>query len=221
MQTAICRRRPGPLTACLHWPADAVRGQPQPRRITDGPPELPVNEAQPSPDDTSTPVRRGRRKKATTAAEPALADGNAETAAQAPPMTGIPARGRKSPGRRKATPPSLLDQALEQQPEPDVAPSNPAPEPASAGDDAMIAEMAYPVSADDASAAPASDATPQPPSRDAPSARSAAYWDRATDTVQFDWAEIGRTASQDGPNQVMAKLLVAARAEGANSRWPL
>lgn len=49
---------------------------------------------------------------------------------------------------------------------------------------------------------------------------SAARWDRATDAVRFDWPEIERTASQDGPNQVMAKLLVAARAEGAHSRWP-
>ena len=49
----------------------------------------------------------------------------------------------------------------------------------------------------------------------------AAHWDRATDTVRFDWAAIEQTASQEGPNQAMAKLLVAARAEGANSRWPL
>ncbi len=55
----------------------------------------------------------------------------------------------------------------------------------------------------------------------ATSAQPAARWDRETDTVQFDWAEIERTASQDGANQAMAKLLVAARAEGANSRWPL
>ena len=52
-------------------------------------------------------------------------------------------------------------------------------------------------------------------------AQPAAQWDRATDTVRFDWAVIERTAAQGGPNQVMAKLLVAARAEGANSRWPL
>ena len=54
----------------------------------------------------------------------------------------------------------------------------------------------------------------------AASPKPAAHWDRATDTVQFDWPEIEQTASQDGPNQVMAKLLVAARAEGAQSRWP-
>ncbi len=53
------------------------------------------------------------------------------------------------------------------------------------------------------------------------STKPAAHWDRATDTVQFDWPAIERTAAEDGPNQGMAKLLVAARAEGANSRWPL
>ncbi len=51
--------------------------------------------------------------------------------------------------------------------------------------------------------------------------KPAAKWDRATNTVRFDWPEIERTASQDGPNQGLAKLLIAARAEGANSRWPL
>jgi len=51
--------------------------------------------------------------------------------------------------------------------------------------------------------------------------KPAARWDRATDTVQFDGPEIERAASRDGPNQAMAKLLVAARAEGADARWPL
>lgn len=50
--------------------------------------------------------------------------------------------------------------------------------------------------------------------------KSAVKWDQKTDTAHFDWSEIERTASQQGPNQVMAKLLIAARAEGANSRWP-
>jgi len=68
-----------------------------------------------------------------------------------------------------------------------------------------------------------SDDLQQPlPGRDVPSStKPAAHWDRATDTVQFNWPEIERTAAEDGPNQGMAKLLVAARAEGANSRWPL
>ena len=72
------------------------------------------------------------------------------------------------------------------------------------------------------SASAASNAAPSGSSQNAAtSAQPAAQWDRATDTVRFDWAEIEHTASQDGPNQVMAKLLVAARAEGASSRWPL
>ena len=55
---------------------------------------------------------------------------------------------------------------------------------------------------------------------DATASKPAAQWDHAKDTAHFDWSEIERTASQQGPNQVMAKLLIAARAEGANSRWP-
>ena len=60
------------------------------------------------------------------------------------------------------------------------------------------------------------------PSLDAlPLAQPAARWDRATDALRFDWPAIERIAAASGPNQGMAKLLVAARAEGANSRWPL
>ena len=180
-------------------------------------PELSVNEPQPSPDETPVPARRGRKKALAAISDPAPA-----AAAPALPMTDSPpAQRRKSPGRRKAAPQSLIDQALEQQPKPDMASSGPAAEPASSGDDTMIAEMAYPVSTGDASAAPATKAKPRSLSHDAQPAKPAAQWDRATDTVQFDWPEIERTASQDGPNQVIAKLLIAARAEGANSRWPL
>jgi hypothetical protein len=79
-----------------------------------------------------------------------------------------------------------------------------------------------PATPEPTSASAASNAAPSGSSQNAAtSAQPAAQWDRATDTVRFDWAEIERTASQDGPNQVMAKLLVAARAEGATSRWPL
>lgn len=66
------------------------------------------------------------------------------------------------------------------------------------------AEPAAPLPAEDA-------ATPSKP---------AAHWDAAAGTARFDWPEIERTASRPGPNQVMAKLLIAACAEGANSRWP-
>ena len=68
---------------------------------------------------------------------------------------------------------------------------------------------------------PVSDAARSVPEAEASvPAAPAAHWDRATDRVQFDWPTIGRVAAQDGPNQAMAKLLVAARAEGAQSRWP-
>ncbi len=117
--------------------------------------------------------------------------------------------------------PSLTEGAARQQPDAgrkaDANPPGAATESAAAEDDVMIAEMAYPVSA-----GAGSDAVPPSSSPDAATpAKPAAQWDRATDTVRFDWAEIERTASQEGANQVMAKLLVAARAEGANSRWPL
>jgi len=66
----------------------------------------------------------------------------------------------------------------------------------------------------------------QPPARTAdtslPSAphSPAAGWDAETGTATFEWSIIEQVAATGGPNQVMAKLLLAARAEGANSRWP-
>lgn len=181
------------------------------------------------------PTPRGRKPKevaapapvpaATTASEATKAEDATPGAASfpAPAPDSAPARGRpgrKPKARDAAAAPSLLEQALEQQPGADRE------QPVPPGDDALIAEMAYPVSAGEGSGASAGDAA-TPPTRNAPAgdaptpARAAARWDRATDTVEFDWPEIERTASQHGPNQAMAKLLVAARAEGANSRWPL
>ncbi|MGI4810455.1 MAG: hypothetical protein ACRYF2_20390 [Janthinobacterium lividum] len=49
---------------------------------------------------------------------------------------------------------------------------------------------------------------------------SAAKWNAATGTISFDWPAIEQTAGTEGPNRAMAKLLLAARDEGANSRWP-
>lgn len=69
-------------------------------------------------------------------------------------------------------------------------------------------------------AAEAEPAAPSPAEDAAAPSKPAAQWDAAADTVQFDWPEIEQTALRPGPNQVMAKLLIAARAEGANSRWP-
>ncbi len=121
---------------------------------------------------------------------------------------------------------SVFQSDAGQQPVAEVDPLEAAAGPAPAADDAVLADMADPVSVSEASDAPSSAAGPDsktagPLGRSAAApAQPAAQWDRATDTVRFNWAEIERTASQDGPNQAMAKLLVAARAEGANSRWP-
>ena len=53
-----------------------------------------------------------------------------------------------------------------------------------------------------------------------PMQQAAARWDADTGTASFDWPSIEQVAAADGPNRAMAKLLLAARAEGANSRWP-
>ena len=55
-----------------------------------------------------------------------------------------------------------------------------------------------------------------------PTLPSVLRWDRdrTTDRVRFNRPAIERVAAEGGPNQAMAKLLVAARAEGASSRWP-
>lgn len=53
-----------------------------------------------------------------------------------------------------------------------------------------------------------------------PMQQAAARWDAGTGTATFDWPRIEQVAATDGPNQAMAKLLLSARAEGANSRWP-
>jgi len=49
---------------------------------------------------------------------------------------------------------------------------------------------------------------------------SAVRWDGETGTATFDWPAIAQVAGTPGPNQAMAKLLLAALAEGTNSRWP-
>ena len=178
------------------------------------------------------PTPRGRKPKDTAAPAPVTATASEAVRAEdatpgaahgpAPVPDSAPARsrtGRKLKARDAATAPSLLERALEQQPEADRE------QPAAPGDDALIAEMAYLVSAGEGSGASTGD-TATPPAQNAPAgnastpAKAATRWDRDADTVTFDWPTIERTASRNGPNQAMARLLVAARAEGANSRWP-
>ena len=184
------------------------------------------------------PARRGRKPKASaTALESAGASGGQALdveAAEAGAVTDAVIK-QPSEGRRGRTPKQRTTAAISSvfesdagpQPAANMDPLEAAVGPAPDENDALIAEMAYPVSAGEGSGAPSSDtgrdsdAAPSPGLDPVVPQKPAAQWDRATDTVRFDWPEIESTASHAGPNQAMAKLLVAARAEGANSRWPL
>ncbi len=188
-------------------------------------------------DVTPASVGKGRKPK-TTSRMPELATAvesghaAAEGVEAAVHAADTPARGRQGrlpkPAASTPTAPLLQENAKgrrgrkSSQPEAELQPI---------GDDAPNAEVISPIeiAADSDAARPETDSgTPTieaAPSRSSADtsvpSKPAAHWDRATDTVRFDWPEIERTASQEGPNQGMAKLLVAACAEGANSRWPL
>ncbi len=137
---------------------------------------------------------------ATTVAEPELP---ALETAPAPARRGRP---RKVPQAASPTPPEDSNDAAMEAAHADMANA----------DMANGSEMhASDRDQNAAAAESATEATPMPAA-----SKPAAQWDRTTDTAHFDWSEIERTASQQGPNQVMAKLLLAARDEGANSRWP-
>jgi hypothetical protein len=194
--------------------------------------------------DTPAPVRRGRKPKAAASAEPlATMDsddavgGSADADASIADPVAAPVRKRPGPkpkqraGGDAAAP---LRKSAGAKPGRKARASDATPEPMSAADsrpdvgtDGQQDQQEQrrgpePATPEPASVSATSNAAPSGSSQNAvTSAQPAAQWDRATDTVRFDWVEIERTASQDGPNQVMAKLLVAARAEGANSRWPL
>lgn len=112
-----------------------------------------------------------------------------------------------------------------------VEPESPAPEPMAP----EPAEPELPVRQAKASKPPSSPRTTRrnrepeasaPPPLDIPDEApaeahaSAAQWHPETGTVTFDWPAIEQAAAAEGPNQPMAKLLLAARTEGATSRWP-
>ena len=180
---------------------------------------------------TPVPAQRGRKPKTAEPIELAAATNGAaeETGAvEVEAATVKPARGKPGPKpkQRPETAVPILPKEDEQQPAMNLGQFGATMEQAAAQDDAMIAEIAYSVGADDGGADASSDAgvdnaPPASSQNGSEQPKPAARWDRAADAVQFDWPEIEQTAAQDGPNQVMAKLLVAARAEGANSRWPL
>jgi len=189
-------------------------------------------------------IRRGRKPKAAiTMPEPFSALVNNDAAADSVPTdadtagadpTGasdVPRRGR---GGRKpkqaaatATSPMRQEHATARRGRP---PRQLKAEPEPTGDDTPTPEAASAMMAAAGSDVAQPDADPGTLAHDAASSsistdvsvpsRAAAQWDRATDTVRFDWPEIERTAAQVGPNQAMAKLLLAARAEGEHSRWP-
>ena len=194
-----------------------------------------IEEDLPTLGNATPPARRGRKPKTAEPIEFAASTiGDTEDAetveAEAATIAPIqkPARGKPGPKpkRRPEAAAPVSPDADEQRPAMDLDQPDAALEQTLGQDDAMIAEMADLVSTDD-NGAPAfsdagvDDAMPAASQDGAGSAKPAAQWDRTADTVQFDWPEIERTAAQDGPNQVIAKLLVAARAQGANSRWPL
>lgn len=194
-----------------------------------------------APEEAAAPTRRGRKARA--AALPFASPPVADVASPAPDDAGAgaPEAGpAKAPGRKGQSRkpkqaaggqvvPSTQDSAAEPQ---DQAPGQPEVGAHSdlAGDDAPAAATAPQartgadsdsVQPDRDPASPASGAAQSAPEAEASvSARPAARWDRTTDRVQFDWPAIERVAAEGGPNQAMAKLLVAAWAEGARSRWP-
>ena len=158
-------------------------------------------------------ARRGRKPKEAEPAGSAAGTndgaGEAEAEAAATPVA-KPARGKPGPKPKARPEPAMpaLPGADEPQPALDLG---------AAMADPASAEGGTPASGD----AAVGDAMPAASAGGSEPARPAARWDRAGGTVQFDWPAIERTAAHDGPNQAMAKLLVAARAEGAHSRWPL
>ena len=185
------------------------------------------------PSHEPVPARRGRKPKA---AAPSLElplaaslSGPATDGAgsDGPKVGPTKAPGRRGPGRKPKqaagaeTAPAVLNDAA--QPEAGAIPNL-------IGDDAPTA-AAVPQTEAAADSGPAQPGVDPGNSADEAaqsfseadafvSAKPAAQWDRTTDRVQFDWPVIERAAAQDGPNKGMAKLLVAARAEGARSRWP-
>ncbi len=194
--------------------------------------------------DAPAPVRRGRKPKAAASPEPlATMDSDVELGGSADADGSIAdpvaALVRKRPGpkpkqRAGAAEAVPLRKGARAKPKRKARASEATPEPMSAADSRPDAGTDGQQDQQEQRRGP-EPATPEPTptlatsnaassgssQNAATSAQPAAQWDRATDTVRFDWTEIEHTASQDGPNQVMAKLLVAARAEGANSRWPL
>ncbi len=189
----------------------------------------------PKTDTPPAPARRGRKPKAA-AASPAVAPAvEDDDTALAPAESSTPPRdwrGRTPGPQVDAMAPALPLAAGLEPAAAEASPPADGPKPAENDGDAMIAERAVPVTGkagdgtgpkEHGQAAPQGGdvVSPSLPSNSSAPATPAARWDRASDRVSFDWPATERTAAQHGPNQAIAKLLLAARAEGAQSRWPL
>jgi len=213
----------------------------KPKTASSNEPAASIDAAQPALSDAAAPVRRGRKPKTVGLPEPlAMMDSDDAVGgtvdADGSIADPIAAHVRKRPGpkpkqRAGAAEAAPLQSGAEAKPGRKARAPAVTPEPMPAMDDMPHAKLAgrqeqahdrEPATLETTPAPATSDAAPTGSDQNmAISAKPAAHWDRATDTVRFEWAEIERMAAQHGPNQAMAKLLVAARAEGANSRWPL
>jgi len=220
--------------------------EPQGSHMARKPKAAPNNEFAVSPEpvpavlgDAPAPTRRGRKPKAAALPEPSATMDNDDAAGGsadgvvadpvAPPVRKRPGPKPKQQAGGDAAAPLRTSARAKPGREAQAPHADPGFTPAA--DDKPDVDVPGELEQVDDRGSATSQATPDPTAGGAAtpgssqntttSAQPAAQWDRATDTVRFDWAEIERTASQDGPNQIMAKLLVAARAEGANSRWPL
>jgi len=196
----------------------------------------------PAPAEMPAPARRGRPPKTAQAASQAaaaensddLAIGIADSGASGAGIDAGGAPAQKRQGRKPKATGSVAAAFLRNEPRrvkgSQARKLDDAEDAAEAEDAALVAEAVEAGGLSAGSGSPdrksdegkAADEPPPPAALNtAASPQPAAHWDRATDTVRFDWPKIEQTAAQQGANQVMAKLLITARAEGANSRWPL
>jgi len=210
--------------------------KPKTRPNPDAAAAVPVSELATS-NETSTPARRGRKPKAAalSSALPLAAGIGGPATADTPKAGPAEVPGRRGPGRKpKQAAGAGIASSVQDDGAASQGQTSPQPEAEAIPD--LIEDDAPAVAAASQAGAAADSAPAQPdldPSRSADEtaqplpeagasnpAKPAAHWDCTTDRVQFDWPAIEPAATRDGPNRGMAKLLVAARAEGAQSRWP-
>ena len=185
------------------------------------------------PTGTAAP-RRGRKAKSTNSepTEPSLTDiffpGGEEPAEPGAEVgSDLPVkarRGRKPKAQpdEQATASMTADEGVQAESAPELALSS-GGEPSNAPENSSVAPSVSPRKTRrrrDPQGQGKSEASKDSAAASLPLQHAAARWDADIGTATFDWPSIEQVAAADGPNQAMAKLLLAARAEGANSRWP-